>query len=582
MLLSKAAASPTYPLSTIDFLYVGTAGTVTLSFSGTTYVPYISIVPTPYAVELTPWVQKTGQIVVNGVAIDLAAGANVAANPTVAVASGTVVSATPDIASVRINLAGKTLASSTMTYSGDISGVAVSGDTLKVTYANAATKPYSYKILVKDNSVSVAAVAGQTYSYMFMDGSVLPQTSYSTLRYKTFVSNDGILTLKSNNDTIAQQFGYHDSAHGAVMFPGNSMSFIVAGNATITFGTCQYGSSKDAVFELKDAAGNLLGSVQAKDTIAVEGTHSLSYTGPAGLITATLKSPKFPKGEIYIHSVAIENAAKVVKTIKTDVWDFGVAQMDTTKYNNKLTADMVNAWYPGVAAGTSGKSIPGGFTAGVLSWVGGTNSDRLRTSNVNLTRYDANGSPAYVVNGLKTDTLTGAIYVNAAATSGRYIGLTLSADDEVTLYTKAGSAAGKLTFEYMGDATQKDVVNTTTTVAIVKYVAKKAGTYHIYDTVDKPYYYRVLRKDATYITLSGNLNLTDAAGIPAGYSVVLTNTAGKTWSDTIPAGGTSYSFKIPAGYTYSLSLAMPMVLSLQTELQLLLLPMEHMKLLSKK
>jgi Pectin methylesterase len=551
---SKAAASPTYPLSTIDFLYVGTAGTVTLNFSGTTYVPYISIVPTPYAISLTPWVQKSGEIVVNGVAVDLTSGATATANPTVTVASGTVISATPDIASVRINLAGKSLASVATTYSGNISGVAVSGDTLKVTYADATTKPYSYKILVKDNSTSVSAVAGQTYSYMFMDGSVLPQISYTSLRYKTFVSNDGILTLKSNNDTIAKQFGYHDSTHGAVMFPGNSMNFIVAGNATITFSTCQYGSSKDAIFELKDAAGNVFGTVQAKDTIAVEGTHSISYTGAAGLITATLKSAKYPVGEIYIHGVAIENAAKIVKTVKTDVWDFGAAQMDTAKYNNKLNVPTINGWYASsITVGSAGNTLPN-FTAGVLSWVGVATSDRLRTSNLSLTRYDANGSPAYVVNGLKTDTLTGAIYVNSAASSSRYIGLTLSADDEVTVYAKAGSSAGKLTFQYMADGTQADVVATTTTPAIIKYVAKKAGAYHIYDSVDKPYYYRVLRKDASYITISGNLNLTDAPGIPSGYSVVLTNSAGKTWSDTIPSGGASYSLKVPSGYTYSLSL----------------------------
>ena len=540
--------------SAIKFLYVGTAGTVTLDFTGTNYIPYIEADPYPYAVDLTPWVQKAGEIVVNGVAVDLTAGANSSANPTITVAAGTVISATTDLASIRINLGGKLLANVATTYSGNISGVSVTGDTLKVTYADATTKPYSYKILVKDNSTSVSAVAGQTYSYNFMDGSVLPQTSYTTLRYSTFISTDGLLTMKSNNDTIAKQFGYHDSAHGAVMFPGNSMNMIVAGNATITFGTCQYGSSKDAIFELKDAGGKVLGTVQAKDTIAVCSTHSITYTGAAGLITATLKSASFPKGEIYIHSVSIENAAQIVKTVKTDVWDFGAARLDTARYNNKLNVATINGWYAStISVGSAANTLPS-FTAGVLSWVGVGTSDRLRTSNTNLTRYDGNSCPSYVTTGAVTDTLTGAIYVNSAAASSRYIGLTLSADDEVTLYTKAGSTAGKLTFQYMGDATQKDVVNTTTTVAIVKYVAKKAGAYHIYDTVDKPFYFRVLRKDANYITLSGNLNLTDAPGIPSGYSIILTNVAGKSWSDTIPSGSGSYSIKVPAGYTYTLSL----------------------------
>ena len=214
----------------------------------------------------------------------------------------------------------------------------------------------------------------------------------------------------------------------------------------------------------------------------------------------------------------------------------------------------INGWYAStITVGSTSNTLPS-FTSGVLSWVGVGTSDRLRTSNTSLTRYDSNSCPSYVTIGAKTDTLTGAIYVNSAAASSRYIGLTLSADDEVTLYTKAGSSAGKLTFQYMADGTQKDVVNTTTTVGIVKYVAKKAGAYHIYDTVDKPFYFRILRKDATYITVSGNLNLAEAPGIPSGYSVILTNAAGKTFSDTIPSGSTSYSMKVPAGYTYSLSL----------------------------
>ena len=96
--------------SAVKFLYVGTAGIVTLNFTGTNYIPYIEVVPYPYAKDLTPWVQKAGQIIVNGVTINLTAGANASANPTVTVAAGTVISATPDMASLRINLSGKSLA----------------------------------------------------------------------------------------------------------------------------------------------------------------------------------------------------------------------------------------------------------------------------------------------------------------------------------------------------------------------------------------------------------------------------------------------------------------------------------------
>jgi hypothetical protein len=536
--------------SMLTFLYAGSAGTVTIDFTGVNYIPYIEVDPYPYAVDLVKWAQKSGEVIVNGVAVDITSGATSSDNPTVTLASGTVISTTVDLASIRINLAGKTLSSVSTSYSGNISGISISGDTLLVTYADATTKPYSYKILIADNSTTVSAEAGKAYNYNLMDGSVLPQTSYSSLRYKTFISPDGILTINSNNDTIARQFGYHDAQHGAVMFPGNSMSLVVAGNATITFGTCQYGVAKDAIFEIKDASGKIVGNVQAKDTISVCGTHSLSYTGPAGVLTATLKSALYPTAEIYMHSVSVENAALIVKSAKTDVWDFGAAIMDTARYSNKLTADIMNSWYPGVAAGTAGQSLPGGFTAGVLSWVGGTNSDRIRTSNTALTRYDSNSSPAYC----GTDTLTGNLYVNASATSARYLGLTLSADDEVTVYAKSQNGAGKMTFQYMADGTQKDVANLSTSVSMTKFTAKKSGAYHIYDSADKPFFYRVLRKDANYVTFSGTLNTTAASGIPAGYSVILTNGAGKAFADTISSGETSFSIQIPSGYAYTLSL----------------------------
>jgi pectin methylesterase-like acyl-CoA thioesterase len=534
--------------TTINFLYAGTAGTVTLDFIGTNYIPIIQVVPVPYAVDLIPWVIKKGTITLNNVVIGLKTGVNSSSSDTVTVSSGTVISATSDIASIRINLSGKALSSYTPTFTDSIGSVTVNGDTLIVKYKTQSSKPYGYKILVADNSTVVSAIAGKTYSYSFTDGSVLPMTSYGTLRYNTFISTDGILTLNSNTTTFAQQFGYHDAAHGAVMFPGNSMNFVVAGNATLTFNTCQYGSSTDAIFEITDASGKVLGSVAAQDIgTGVCGSHSYTYTGSACVLTATLKSTLKPAGEVYIHGVAIENAASIVKTTLTDVWDFGAEQLDATLFNNQLTVDIINSWYTGVTAGTAGKNLPN-FTAGVLSWVGVATSDRLRTSNTNLTRYDAQGTAT-----IADTTLTGAIYVNGTAATSRYLSLTLSADDEVSIYAKSQNGTSKINFVYTANPLiQTDVKTLSTSGEVLKFVAKNAGNYHIYDSGDKPFYYRVLRKDATYITLSGTLNVTDAAGLPSKYCLVLTNAAGKAFVDTIK--GTTYSVSVPSGFTYSLSL----------------------------
>lgn len=532
--------------STVDFLYVGSAGTVTLDFTGTNYVPYIETDPVPYPVTLTPWVQKAGTITINNVAIGVESGADASSNATVTLSAGTVISATKDQAAILIDLGGKTLSEYTPDLTGAIDSVHAQGDSLIVFFADPASDPKSYLLTVSDNSKVVEAEPGKTYTYNFYDGSELPQISYSALRYKTFVTKDGILTINSNTDVTSKQFGYHDASHGGVFFPGNSFDVIVAGNALITFITDTYGVANDAIFEMTDAGGNVLGSINAQHLGLSDGFPiTFAYTGPKGVVTATLKSASFPTAEIYLHGMNVENAAAVDPSNgKTDVWDFGAEQLDTAKYNNQLTEAIINGWYdPAFTVGSSGHVLPN-FTAGVLSWIGGTN-DRLRTTNTKLTRYDENIStaPGY----------TGRLYVNSAANTSRYLSLTLSADDEVTIAAKT-DAGGVINFQYVAaPADQTDVVPITSNLTELYFVAKKAGAYHIFDTQGKPSYYRISRKDATYIVLKGAVDVSQAPGIPANYSVVFTNHAGKAWNGTVTNG--SYKVTIPAGYDYHLSLS---------------------------
>ncbi len=231
---------------------------------------------------------------------------------------------------------------------------------------------------------------------------------------------------------------------------------------------------------------------------------------------------------------------------KTDVWDFGAEQLDATIYNNQLTVDTINSWYAKtVAVASAGNVLPSSFTAGALGWAGGSN-DRLRTSNKSLTRYDENlgGASGY----------TGRIYVNAAAATGRYLSLTLSEDDEVTLATLTQNGGGKINFQYVPDpAYQTDVITVGSAVTELHLVAKKAGIYHIFDTGDKPSYFRICRKDATYVTLTGAVDESGAAGIPAGYGIVFTNATGKSWTAVVSKG--KYSVRLPIGYTYQLILS---------------------------
>lgn len=533
--------------STVDFLYVGTEGIVTLSFSGTNYVPYLEISPVPYPVTLTTYVQKAGSITVNNVQMNLQMGATLDSPPTLSLSEGTLISAGNQSASVRINLSGKPLSSYQPTFTGDIGKVTSKGDSLLIAFKDTLSNPKSYIIEARDNSVVVEAEAGKTYTYNFFDGSEMPKTSYQQLRYRTFVTRDGILAIQSNTSTAALQFGYHDATHGGVFFPGNSFELIVAGNAIVTFIVDTYGVAKDAAFEFKDASGKVLGSIRAENLGAQDGfPSSFSYKGPKGKITATLVSASFPTAEIYLHGLSVENAAATTTSNgKIDAWDFGAEQLDSLAYNNQLNTEIINSWYnPSIQKGSAGNVLPSTFNTGVLSWVGGTN-DRLRTTNLNLTRYDQNIAS---VSGY-----SGRIYVNAAAASGRFLSFTLKEDDVITLVTKT-DAGGILNFEYVEDPTyQKDIVPITSDLTELSFVAKAAGTYHVYDTQGKPSYYRVLRKDARYLDLTGHIDLSNAAGIPAGYGLVFTNQAGKEW--VVTPTGSSYQAKLPIGFSYTISLA---------------------------
>ena len=245
----------------------------------------------------------------------------------------------------------------------------------------------------------------------------------------------------------------------------------------------------------------------------------------------------------------------ITKAQTTDVWDFGATQLDNTLYNNQLSETIINSWYnntitPG-SAGTA-NTMPVSFVAGALSWTGGT-SDRLRTANTAITRYDNNIA--------SVTTHNGRVYCNANAPivsglpTSRYFTLTLDEDDEVKIIAR-GDTAGLLSFIYESNPSlQSDTFVTTAaagSVTEVNFVARHSGNYRFYDATAKASIYRIYRKDAVYTSVTGNIDVSQAAGIPNGYSIIFTNVAGKSWASQIIDG--SYSINIPVGYTYQISL----------------------------
>ncbi len=375
-------------------------------------------------------------------------------------------------------------------------------------------------------------------------GFIYAQTTYDFRDKSIFYqgsSADGRLTLGGDVQ-------YHGPTYGLDLRLGGAIHILVDRNCVIKF----LGSAHSHLsMEASTSKGVVFGKHYTKVTTDLADTYDFVYDGDTDILSFTAVWDEDKQGSnIYLPLITIEYGPEIIKTEKIDVWDFGAAQLDEEIYNNRLTVDIINSWYPGVESGTEGVDLAQGFTVGALSWTGGSN-DRIRTSNTSLTRKDSNGSPA----SFEGETLTGSLYVNAEAATGRYFSLVLGEDDELTLYAKTQGGKGKFNFEYMTDDSQKDIADVGSDIELIKFVAKKTGTYRIYDSADKPYYYRILRKDATYVTLSGTLNTSAAAGIPQNYSLILTNEAGKAFSTALTSASADYSISVPAGYTYTLSLA---------------------------
>ena len=371
-----------------------------------------------------------------------------------------------------------------------------------------------------------------------------PYTIYNLGDESTFTNTgaqwDPVTSTTSPDGKIRTQAAtslWHSSGYGIAFKDGNSLEIDVDGpSSTVRF----YGSvySDGTMSAGTTVGGSDLGTANVKVAEDKTGYYEFSYTGGPATLYFT-----FSGSNAYTPAIEVTNVS--VTIVKADVWDFGAEDLDPVLYNNMLTVEKINAWFDaGITPGTSGNVLPSTFTEGILSWTGGSN-DRLRTTNTNLTRYDENISS---VSGY-----TGRIYVNSAGATGRYLSLTLSEDDEVTIMMLTQSGGGMIHFQNaLEPGSQDDIIPVGGEIQEVKFVAKSAGEYHIFDEADKPSYYRIFRKDATYATASGAVDQTNAPDIPEGYSIDFTNEAGKKFSAVV-SGGT-YTVNLPLEYTYSVSL----------------------------
>lgn len=234
---------------------------------------------------------------------------------------------------------------------------------------------------------------------------------------------------------------------------------------------------------------------------------------------------------------------------KAQVWDLGAEQLDPTKYENMLSVDEINSWYPDVAGGTSGQTISN-ITAseGVnFKFVGGGKSNhRLRSTNTNITRYDDKSlkDGAGVV-------YTGYIYSNFTSTDQVYIEQSYEANDIVEFYVGSNGNPGVYEIKDPNGATQQFNYTAAAKIEKITYYAGVSGKHRIYCTDEKLVVARIVRTPATYVPVSGSV--TAPSEIPANYSILFTNTQTGSEVEVSPAAG-AYSAQLAQGFDYAVSL----------------------------
>lgn len=388
-----------------------------------------------------------------------------------------------------------------------------------------------------------------TYWYNFADNSVVPITNDSSNPVeKSITSKDGILTLNSNKNLY-----WHDNQHGIAMFNGNSFEVKVAGDAVVQFNLCQYGADKDATIVASSPKGKFVG--ETTQPLMVDETDGLStvafeYTGVATTLKFTVKAAE---GELYLHGINVSNKPeasdppKAPGNGKADVWDFGAEKLDETKYNNLLTADIINGFYESgkYSAGASGATIGSFGTDDIFFNAGGKTNNRIRTTNPAITRYDD-----------KTKTIEDVTYNGFAySNSGSpvvYMGVKLYENDILTVY---GASNGNPSTIYCESPSGKiQIGETTGSGTKMTFYASEYGIYKLYSVNEKLVVCRMVREHTNPIAVSGSVDTTAASAIASkDYKLRFTNKSTGASTDAAVTGG-KYSVYLNDGYTYDISL----------------------------
>lgn len=251
-----------------------------------------------------------------------------------------------------------------------------------------------------------------------------------------------------------------------------------------------------------------------------------------------------------------EPAGVTIDPDKDLVFDFGAETLDETKYNNVLTADVINSWYPGVAPGTDGQTLASfqvkdteGNLLVEFNDGGFPTTHRLRTTNQALTRKDSKS-----LKDTDGNVYNGYVYSNKTGSKDVYLGFGLKEGDIVTAVMGSNGTAFTANFQNANDADdiqtyENDIITSSGTAYKHTFYANADAEYKLYYSREKLVVARVIVEHTEEVAVSGSVT----GSFPEGTTLEITCTeTGKTVS--VPINNGSYSTTLRNNYNYTVAL----------------------------
>ena len=239
----------------------------------------------------------------------------------------------------------------------------------------------------------------------------------------------------------------------------------------------------------------------------------------------------------------------LMATEKTQVWDFGAEQLDTAEYQNMLSVDEINSWFPGVAPGTVGTAMSewiANDSCNIRFSANGKNNHRLRSTNEALTRYDNKSLTDAAGN-----VYTGYVYSNSSSEKNVYLASTYTPNERIEFMVGSNGNAATYEFQSPDGSIQTGQFTNAAKLEKLTFYTGVEGEYKIYCINEKLVVARIYRYPERKIAVNGTITAPD--NMPEGYQIAFTNLQNNVVTTVTPVDG-AYSVELAAGFDYELSL----------------------------